>query len=161
MVQIRLQKGVSLASRAAPSALTQHIALHNSEREALRRHVPGFAESHAQRHARGDRVHKKICEKTLKSFDHYAAQNNGRHVFTNCLEGRLDAGLSKPPSCCGTMQANTRFRISGAGRATTASVCSARRPSGLPNNFVKTCRPLFARHNDQKILIAFSQDFFL
>ena len=68
--------------------VAQHIALHNSERATLAEARPWILRKamHSVTIG-GDRVTKKICEKTLKTFDHYVAQNNGRHAFTK-LFGR-------------------------------------------------------------------------
>jgi hypothetical protein len=68
--------------------VAQHIALHNSEQAVAAKTRPWILRKamHSVTIG-GDRVTKKICEKTLKGFDHYVAQENGRHAFTK-LFGR-------------------------------------------------------------------------
>jgi len=68
--------------------VAQHIAGHNSTREALAKTRPWILRKAAHSVTiGGDRVTKKICERTLKTFDHYTAQRHGRHAFTK-LFGR-------------------------------------------------------------------------
>lgn len=68
--------------------VAQHIALHNSEQAVAAKTRPWILRKAAHTVTiGGDRVTKKICEKTLKGYDHYVVQRNGNHAFTK-LFGR-------------------------------------------------------------------------
>ncbi|SDD94219.1 hypothetical protein [Belnapia rosea] len=100
----------------------QHIARHNSERRVLAERVAPGERPWILRKALhsvtlgGDRVTKKICEKTLKSFDHYVLQENGNHAFTKLFERQI-----------GRRAEQTAFRVivDDAGRIVTGFAITA------------------------------------
>jgi hypothetical protein len=97
--------------------VAQHIALHNSEQTVAAATRPWIlAKARHSVTIGGDRVTKKICEKTLKNFDSYVAQQNGRHAFTKLFGRQI-----------GRDEAQTAFRVvvDEAGKIITAYAVTA------------------------------------
>jgi hypothetical protein len=81
--------GAGVAARKALAWLagrskrvSQHVALHGSEQGVAAQTRPWILRKAAHSVTiGGDRVTRKICERTLKTYDKYVLQEGGRHAF--------------------------------------------------------------------------------
>lgn len=109
--------------------VAKHVGLHNSKPDVAGKTRPWILNKAAHSVTLGgDRVTRKICERTLKSFDHYVAQSNGRHAFTK-LFGRRVGRLPEQTAFRVIVDANgrivTAFAVTAAQAASSTSMVFA------------------------------------